>query len=529
MQKGKKSIIAVAFMLVLSIMLSACAQEKSDSDGKKDGKSDKPQDLVFAVLSDAVGIDAHGTNDVPSSNIGYNIYETLVYHDENNEIQPLLAESWERVDDLTWEFKLREGVKFHDGSDFNAEVVKANLERIQDPDIASQRAFLFEMINDIKVIDDYTIQLKTEYSFSPLLSHLSHSGGGMMSLESIKKDYEAMENGDNPGTYINKHPTGTGYFKFEEWVPGQHIKLVRNDDYWGEKAKLDSVTFKVVGEDATRIAELQSKNAHITFPVSPSDVDRVDGLDNASIHRQPSTSIDYVGFNAEKEPFNDVKVRQAISMAIDKEGIISGIWEDTGIPATGPIAPDVFGYDDSVKPLPYDPEKAKELLAEAGYADGFKTTIWTNDNAQRVDTAVYVQAKLKEIGIEVKVEELEWGAFLEKTAKGEHDMFILGWSTPTLDADYATYPLFHSKNVGDPGNRTFLKDDKLDKILTDAREEADEKKRKALYRDAQEKLVELAPMVYIHHQEYLLGVDDSVKNFWIDSGGIYRLQDVSIE
>ncbi len=215
-------------------------------------------DLVIAQLSDAVAIDPHGSNDTPSSNVAYNIYEALVVQDENMELQPGLAESWEAIDETTWEFKLREGVTFHDGSEFNADVVKANIERILDPEVASPRSFLYDMITEVEVVDPYTVQFVTEYPFAPLPAHLAHNGGGMISAELIEADYAAMAEGEEPGSTISAGPIGTGYFKFESWSPGTEIVLVRNDDYWGEPAKLDSVTFKVVPEDLTRIAELET-------------------------------------------------------------------------------------------------------------------------------------------------------------------------------------------------------------------------------------------------------------------------------
>ncbi len=270
------------------------------------------------------------------------------------------------------------------------------------------------MITDVEVTDDYTIRFTTEYPFAPLPAHLAHSGGGMVSLDVIKEDYEAMENGEEPGSVVNEKPYGTGFFKYEEWKSDKHVKLVNNEDYWGDKAKLDSVTFKVVNEDQTRVAELLTGDSHIIDPVSPSDVEQVENEEGLFVNRQPSTSLSYIGFNMEKEPFDDPKVRKAINMAIDKEQIIDGIYDGNGIPAIGPLAPDVFGYDDSVPGLEYDPEKAKELLKEAGYEDGFKTTLWTNDNRERMDTATNIQAQLKEFGIEVEVEILEWGAYLEK-------------------------------------------------------------------------------------------------------------------
>lgn len=433
------------------------------------------------------------------------------------------------IDDTTWEFKLREGVKFHDGSDFNAEVVKANLDRVLDPEVASSRLFLYEMITNVEVVDEYTVHITTEYPFAPLPAHLSHTGGGMISLEAIKKDYELMEQGKQPGSYLLNNPVGTGYFKFDHWEPGDYVRLVRNDDYWGEPALLDSVTFKVVSESLARLSELETGYAHINTKVDPEHMGRVENHADTYLNRQNSTSMSYVGFNVEKEPFNDVRVRQAISMAINKDEIIAGIYEGTGIPAVGPIAPGLFGYDPSVTAFEYDLEKAKELLAEAGYADGFKTTIWTNDNQTRIKVAEYLQQTLKELNIELEIEILEWGAYLDSTAAGNHDMFILGWVTSTGDADYATYPLFHSSNVGEAGNRSFLKDAELDELLDKARQESDINVRLDLYKQVQEKLVDLAPMLYLVYSEYLIGVRNEVHGFWQDTSGIYQLKDVWIE
>lgn len=523
---------------MLALVLAACASEPDEAGGTSDDTDDDEEvteegaeeggDLVIANSADAVSLDPAGSNDVPSSNVAENIYETLVKQNMDMELEPGLATEWEAVEDNVWEFKLREDVKFHDGSDFNAEVVKANIERVLDEEVGSPRQFLYAMVSDIEVVDDYTVRFTTEYPFAPLPAHLAHSGGAMVSLDLIEEDYAAMEDGEEPGSVISENPVGTGFFKFEEWVPGDYIRLVKNDDYWDEPANLDSVTFKVVDEDQTRVAELLTGDSHIIDPLSPSDVAQVEGEDGVNPARQPSVSLSYIGFNAQKEPFDDPKVRQAINMAIDKEQIIDGIYDGAGIPAIGPLAPDVFGYDDSVEGLEYNPEKAKELLAEAGYEDGFSTTIWTNDSRERIDAATNIQAQLEEFNIDVEVEILEWGAYLEQTANGEHEMFVLGWSTVTGDADYGLYALFHSDNFGDPGNRTFTDDPELDDLLDQARQEPEPEKRQELYTEIQELLAENAPMLYIHHQELLLGVSDKVQGLEQLPTGVLQLKDVTL-
>ncbi|WP_164217000.1 glutathione ABC transporter substrate-binding protein [Virgibacillus sp. YIM 98842] len=549
MRMSKKGILLLAFALLLSMLLAACASEPDEDGGTDDADTGEETtddgddagddassegdgqggDLVIAKASDMVAFDPAGSNDVPSSDVQENIFERLTTQDADMEVQPSLAESWEQVEDDIWEFQLREGVTFHDGSEFNAEVVKANIDRVLDPDVASQRAFLYEMVTEVEVVDDYTVRFHTEYPFAPLPAHLAHSGGGMVALEQIEADYEAMENGEEPGSVINENPIGTGYFKFDEWQPGEYVRLVRNEDYWGDNALLDSVTFKVVGEDLTRVAEVTTGDSHMAYPLSPSDIPQIEETDGASVLQQPSVSLSYIGFNMEKEPFDDPLVRQAINMAIDKSQIIDGIYDGIGIPAIGPIPPDVFGYDDSVSGLEHDLEEAQNLLAEAGYEDGFSTTIWTNDSRERIDAATNVQAQLGEIGIDVEVEVLEWGAYLEQTANGEHDMFVLGWSTVTGDADYALYALFHSNNVGEPGNRSFIRDDELDELLDAGRREGDPEARQEIYTQAQERLTELAPMLYLHHQEHVFSVRDEVKGLEVLPTQILQLKDVYIE
>lgn len=529
MHRMARSFFFIAIIILFTMIFTSCTSESNEIRNEETTDDFLGGNLVVATSADAYSLDPATSNDIPSSNVQENIYETLIDQDENMELIPGLATEWHEIDETTWELTLREGVTFHDGSPFNAEVVKANIERIIDPEVASPRAYLYNMITEIEIVDNYTVRITTEYPFAPLPAHLAHHGGGMVSLEAIKKDYEAMENGGEPGSYINENPVGTGYFQLQEWKKDEYIQLTRYDDYWDEPAHLETVTFKVVPEDLTRIAELETGEAHISDPLSPSDVARIEETEGLSVYRQDSVNLSYIGFNVEKEPFHDVRVRQAVSMAIDKEQIIDGLYGGAGIPAIGPLAPNVFGYDESVTGLDYDVEQAKKLLQEAGYEDGFTTTIWTNDHRERVDTAVNIQAQLKEIGIEVEINQMDWGTYLEKTANGEHEMFLLGWSTSTADADYGLYPQFHSSQVGAPGNRTFLQNEDINHLLEKARHTLDEEERLLLYKEVQEKLIEEAPMIYLHHQQFLLGVRDEVKNVKQTPNQLLQLKDVYLE
>jgi len=246
----KKRNLKWLFVLVLAMtmILAACAggsgNEDKDTSKEPDKETDKDTevvedeeeeedateevadgggDLVIAVLSDASSLDPAGSNDVPSSVVQANIYETLVNRDDDNNIIEGLAESWEAIDDTTYEFKLRQNVKFHDGEPFTAEAVKANLDRIRDPEVASPRFFLFEMITDVTAVDEHTVRITTEYPFAPLLAHLSHNGGGMVSPKSIEADYAAITGEVKAGSVITEKPVGTGFFVFESWTPGSGL------------------------------------------------------------------------------------------------------------------------------------------------------------------------------------------------------------------------------------------------------------------------------------------------------------------
>ncbi|MEK4563110.1 glutathione ABC transporter substrate-binding protein [Alkalihalobacillus sp. FSL R5-0424] len=535
MKLGKKHLSMWMLILLLSFGLAACASEpdansgSSDDDAAAGNEEGTGGDLVIDTKSELVSLDPHGVNDVPSGNVQSNIYETLVFFDENMDIQNGLAEDWKQVDENTLEFKLREGVTFTDGEVFNAEAVKANIERITDEEIASQRAFLFADISEINVVDDYTIQFITEEPSASLIFSFAHNGGSMISPKAIEEDYAAMENGETSGSVIGTNPVGTGIFKLDEWKSGDQVRLVKNEDYWDEGAKLDSVTFRVVSEDNTRLANIETGSAHISEPTAPSDVNRVENSDVMDIVQSDSLNVSYIGFNTEREPFDDVRVRRAISMAINNEDVVNNLYNGYGTPAKGPIAPGVIGYDDSIEPIEYNPEEAKKLLEEAGIEDGFEITISTNDTTERQDLATFVQAELEKVGLNVNIDIVEWGAYLEQTAQGDTDMFVLGWSSATGDADYALEPLFHSKNKGNAGNRSFYENEEVDALLDEAKNELDTTKRNELYSQVQEILIEEAPLLYTHHKVELNAVANTVHGFYRHPTGDFWLKDVYVE
>jgi peptide/nickel transport system substrate-binding protein len=503
-------------MLVLALVLTlAACGGKDASSGKVGG------DFVFVSASDAPTLDPHGMNDTATTNATSQIFDRLTEYAPDGSVVPALATEFNAVDETTWEFKLREGVKFHDGTDFTAADVKMSIDRILDPEFASPRAVVLNMIEEVVIVDEYTVQFKTSIPFAPLPAHLAHNAGSIIAVSAIEEE-------NNGGKTVNDNPIGTGPFKLDTWDRGAEIKFVRYEDYWGENAKLDTLSFVVVPEQATRVAMLETGDANAML-VGSSDVATVEGMSHVETIRVNGTRMDYLGFNMNKAPYDNIKVRQAIAMAINKSDIVDGILDGQGTAAVGPLAPTVVGNYQGLTPLAYDVEAAKELLAEAGFADGFTTTLWVNEgNRERADIAELIQSQLRPLGINVTIESVEWGAFLEKTGAGEHELFILGWTTVTGDADYGLYALFHSTQHGSPGNRSYYTNARVDELLDKARQEADQSVRDEAYKEISEILVEEAPMVYLQHPDFVFGVNGG-EGLFVNFSGTPFFKDVSVK
>ncbi|GAA0456013.1 glutathione ABC transporter substrate-binding protein [Alkalibacillus silvisoli] len=509
-----KYILRISLLPLLLIILVACADTEEEQ-----------QSLSIDLASLPASLDPHAANDGNSLYVMTNIYDTLVQLNTDLEIEPGLATELEPISETTWEAVIREGVTFHDGEELNAEVVKMNLDRVLDPEVGSPLSFLFDMIESVEVVDEYIVHIHTEYPFSALPAHLAHPGGHMISPNSIEQDYEAIENGEDPLTQVNQNPVGTGYYQFDERVSGEYITLVKNDDYWGESAKVEMLQFNAVPEESTRVAELLADEAEIIYPVNTSDVSTINESEEGYVKESESASMSYLGFNVEKEPLDDARVRNAIHMAIDKEGLVEGLMDDIPLPAIGPLAPTVFGYSDEVDSVDYNIDEAKSLLEEAGHEEGFSIDVYVYDRTT-TDTAVYVQSELEELNIEVNIEQLEMGAYLDLTAQGEHDMLIGSWGTVTLDADYGLYPMFHSENVGSPGNRSFFSHEEVDQLLEEARQSTDDEERLELYHEIQQIIIDESPIVPLYHSVLLAGLSEDIEGFFQFPSSFPYLRDV---
>ena len=558
-----KKVLLLPFILAMVFVLQACTddggvEESAEESGGENG-GEATGDIVIGSADDVVTLDPHGSNDSASSQVRRNIYEPLIFQTVDMELEPGLAEDWEATEDDVWTLTLREGTTFHNGSDFTAEDVKATLDRVRDPAVGSAVTFLFEMIEEVEVVGDHEVNLHTEYPFAPLPSHLAHSTAGIISKELIDEDYQAAldeagvdmtpeeyyelresdddefeevadEISEHIGQVLSTETDGTNHLMLESRSAGDEVVTTKFEDYQGGDRNFETVTFRVLPESGARMAELETGGIDIATDVDSSNASRVSEGEDTELVENESVRLNYLGMNVEKEPFDDVRVRQAIAHAIDKEEIIEGVYDGNGVPAEGPLAPDVWGYNEDLEGRSFDLDQARELLDETDVADGFSTTIWISEDQEIRDIALFIQERLGELNIDVEIEQFEWGAYLDILGSGDQDMFIHGWTTVTGDADYGLYALFHTDSIDASGNRTWYSNSELDDLLDEGRTEPDEDVRYDAYTEAQEILVDEVPMSYLFHNNFMIGVNNStLDGVEVDPSGAVRLDDVTFE
>ena len=329
------------------------------------------------------------------------------------------------------------------------------------------------------------------------------------------------------GTDYGMNPVGTGPFKFKSWAKGDNIVLERNDQYFGDKPALKEIVIRAIPEATSRTIELESGGVDIAYTITPQDVSRIEDNPNLELHRMIENSTTYVGFNCEKAPFNDVRVRQAVNAAVNTEAVVNAVFRGVGQAAIGVVAPGVRYHNAAMGAPEYNVERAKQLLAEAGYPNGFQTSIWTNDKKERIDMATIVQNQLKQVGIEVEIQVLEWSAFLEGLKHKEQDMFMVGWVCQTPDPDMAVYGPFHSSMKGN-NNFTFYGSPEVDRLIEAGRlAAANSPEREAIYFELQELLREELPWMVMNNSEAVIGVQKDVRGFELSPFGYYKLYNIS--
>ena len=391
------------------------------------------KDVVLAIASTLTTTDPWDANDTLSHACAKTFYEGLFGFNEKLELRPVLAESYDvSPDGLVYTFHLRKGVKFHDGTDFNAEAVKVNFDRVTNPENKLKRYSLYSNIAKTEVVDDLTAKVTLKTPFSPFINQLAHPSAVMISPTALKKY----------GKDIMFHPVGTGPYKFVEWKQTDYLKGAKNENYWRPGLpKIDTITWVPVVDNNARSAMMRTGEAHFTFPVPYEQAAVLEKDEHLKLVAAPSIVTRYLNMNMLQKPFDDLRVRQAINYAINKEALAKVAF--SGYAFLG--RPAAAGVDYAVKlgPWPYNPKKAKELLAEAGYPNGFETTLWSAYNHTTGQKVIqFIQQQLAQVGIKAQVQALEAGQRVEKVeshqdaATAPVRLYYTGWSSSTGEADW---------------------------------------------------------------------------------------------
>ncbi|MBQ3864273.1 MAG: glutathione ABC transporter substrate-binding protein [Clostridia bacterium] len=487
----RTSIVLLALLLAMVMIFSGCSQ----------GKNEKDQELTILTGSDFSSFDPQICNDSRTESANRGLYSNLVTFDKDMKIVQDLAEDWGVSDDgLTWTFKLRKGVKFHDGSAFNANAVKVTLERILNPDTGSPNRSILEMISAVNVVDEYTVEITTSTQVGSLLNRLAHPAAAIISPAALEKY----------GADYALHPSGTGPFKFVEWKVNEYATFERNDDYFGDVAKVKKVTYKIVPDDATRALLLESGEGDIAYGLPSTEVARLQKNENVVVDLSDTLMTMYVPYNLSKDtPLKDVRVRQAINYATNREEIINDVLGGLATLADSPLAPKTWGYK-AVGEYEFNLDKAKELMKEAGYENGFEISIWTPKGRYLMDTKVVevLQQQWAKIGIDCKIQQWETQAMFAELKNAEFDMLYMGWSPSTAEAGRGLDPF----NVATTSfNFAHYDNPEVNKLLDDAKQETDDTKRAEMYGQAEQIIWDEAPWNFLYYPKQIVVYQKNVK------------------
>jgi peptide/nickel transport system substrate-binding protein len=369
---------------------------------------------------------------------------------------------------------------------FSANDVKFTLDR------ASQSPHISHIAGEIQsteVINDYEVLITLNQPFVPIINNLAHTA------MSIVNERAVVEGGD---AYA-QNPVGTGPMRFVNWVVGDQINLTRNDDYWGAAPRIRNITVRYIADMMTQMLELETGGVDMILTIPPQDIPRIAGNPDLQISRRPGLQLNYFGFNLQRPPFNDVRVRQAIAHAVDMPALVSNVWPGIGQPGRAPISSVVWASAAGVLPQhEFNPERSRQLLAEAGYPDGFTATIVMNQNPERIAAAEIMQSMLAQVGITMDINIMEWAAYLDMVDIGDHDIFILGWVTVTGDPDYGLFPTYHSDSWGEGGNRSRYSNPEADRLIELGRTETDSARRLEYYAEAQRIIAYEVPTMWLN-------------------------------
>ena len=475
----------VGLILTLALWFGAAAQSPSNT-------------VTVAVGVDATAFDPWLSTNTTDKHVVSHVFDTLLKRNADMEVVPNLAISYEATSDTVWHFTLRDDVYFTDGEHLTAADVAYTLAHLRAEELRAPSIAQFDLITEVEVLGDYSFNIVTEEPFPALPAVLSefwivpqHHTEAVGTLE------------------LSRNPVGSGPYKLVDWVRDSHMLLQANEDWWNGKPAVEFVEFRVVPEQNARIAQIQTGEADIVAQIPVESLAMIERSGRASVKEATGPRSYFVGFDTTRDgPLQDPLVRQALNYAVNVEEIIDVVFDGRGVELATIVTPEQFGFHDGLAPLGYDPERAQELLAEAGYPDGLTFSMEAPIARYPKDSEIaqVIAGQLSAVGVTVNLDIVEWGTYVGQFGRGETpDLYFLGWSIPTFDPDALLTPLLLS---GYPYSR--FSDDVLSEQIREARSLVNPEERAALYHEIQEGMQELAPMVFLFQLNEIYGVSNRI-------------------
>lgn len=536
----RKTVLALVLLLMGALLLGGCLWKKAAPEKNTPGETAGAKKVggVFQTRLNAEPptLDPAMITDTISSQVAENLFDGLVQYDQNLNVRGAIARDWTVSEDgLVWTFHLNRGVKFHNGREVRAEDVLYSFTRILDPLTRSPRGWMFQevkgaqdfqtqkaaTVEGFRAVDDYTFVITLQRPFTPFLSVLAMPNAAIVPKEEITKY----------GRDFTYHPTGTGAFKFGDWVHGDHMTLAANMDYFEGRPSLDKVVYQIVGDDSTAFTEYEQDAIHLLTTLPTGQIDRVlKGEEfRDELVKTPRMGLYYLGFNTRKPPLDNKKVRQAIAQAINKRAIADVLRHGTVVAATyGILPPGVPGFSQTTTSFQYDVAKAINTLTAGGYPTGVPAELELafNSGSENQLIAQAIMADLRAIGIKVRLVGVDWGAFIAKVDNGGTEIFRNGWIADYPDPDNFLYVLLNSGNAGPGGNSSFYHNSEIDRLTWQARTMKAGEERFKVYQEVERIAADDVPIIPIYYYTNLILRKPYVQGLYITAMGIMPLKTV---
>lgn len=519
-------------------ILAACGKAPGTREGRGDSSSGAaPGDfLTFAIGNDLSNMDPALIIDIESAMVATQVYQGLLkFKADSVEVEPDLAEKYEvSPDGLSWTFHLRDGVRFHDGTPLTAEAVVFSVQRQMDPNHPAHVPGKMQyanvlygdpstsestLVKSVDAPDVRTVVFQLARPYQPFAKYLAMTPAAVVSPAAVR----------TLGDDFNTTMVGTGPFRLRSVQRDSQVSLVRNEEYWGRKSGLEEIRLRILRDPNVRISSLQKGEVDVITGVEPTAIETLRSAPDVAILSEPSMNLGYLMVNNEKTPFNNRLVRLALNHAIDRSSIVDKLFSGTSVVARGILPPGMTGFDPDRKGFEYSPEKAKELLAQAGYPNGFEVRFLTHNspriyNPAGAKLAERIQQDLAKVGIRVQLDTMEFLSFLDRTQSGDYQMANSGWVTDNGDPDNFIYEL-----AGREDNKSNYSNPAATRLMREAAAEPDEQKRAEMYRKAEDMLMEDPPFVPLNHGKQILAVRSRVRNLKLHPTGVTQLAPVTVE